>query len=82
MPSEPSGSKPYGVHSVIIHFGLHFDGMQPGPPETCAGVLTAGPQRLLKELEQQLGLPQAASSSASVPNCSFRRRFSYSRTKR
>lgn len=45
---------------MIIHFGLHLDGMQPAPPATQAGILTAGPQRLLKELEQQLGLPLAA----------------------
>ena len=42
---------------MIVHFGLHLDGMAPEPPRTAAGVTTAGPARLLDLLELQLGLP-------------------------
>ena len=45
---------------MIVHFSQHFDGMQPSPPETAVGVASAGPQRLLCLLEQQLGLPTPA----------------------
>src|SRR5690606_14977497 len=48
---------PAGIERVIVHFSLHFDGMQPSPPATAAGVATAGPERLLGLLELQLGLP-------------------------
>jgi len=42
---------------MIVHFGLHLDGMTPEPPHTAAGIATAGPARLLGLLELQLGLP-------------------------
>ncbi|HEX6993440.1 MAG TPA: PD-(D/E)XK nuclease family protein [Gammaproteobacteria bacterium] len=42
---------------MIVHFGLHLDGMTPEPPHTAAGIATAGPARLLDLLELQLGLP-------------------------
>ncbi len=45
---------------MIVHFGLHLDGMTPEPPRTAAGIATAGPARLLGLLELQLGLPTPA----------------------
>lgn len=42
---------------MIIHFGLHLDGMQPAPPSTAVGEVTLGPARLLDLLELRLGLP-------------------------
>ncbi len=42
---------------MIIHFGPHFDGMQPAPPVTVAGEVTLGPARTLGLLELRLGLP-------------------------
>lgn len=42
---------------MIIHFGLHLDGMQPAPPVTAIGSVTLGPARFLDVLETQLGLP-------------------------
>lgn len=42
---------------MILHFGLHLDGLQPARPETAAGKATVGPARLLDLLELRLGLP-------------------------
>lgn len=42
---------------MIVHFGLHLDGMQPAPPVTAAGEIALGPARLLDVLEIRLGLP-------------------------
>ncbi|HEU4617747.1 MAG TPA: hypothetical protein VFV10_06870, partial [Gammaproteobacteria bacterium] len=45
---------------MIIHFGLHLDGMQPAPPRTALGETALGPGRFLALLESQLGLPPVA----------------------
>jgi len=42
---------------MIIHFGLHLDGMQPFSTETAHGTVALGPARLLDLLELRLGLP-------------------------
>ena len=42
---------------MIIHFGLHLDGLQPQLPANAVGDVTAGPSGLLDILETQLGLP-------------------------
>ena len=42
---------------MIVHFGLHFDGLQPVVPATAVGEATLGPTRFLNLLETQLGLP-------------------------
>lgn len=45
---------------MIVHLGLYFDGMQPGPPVTSAGEIALGPARFVAVLELQLGLPAVA----------------------
>ena len=45
---------------MIVHFGLHLDGLAPATPRTALGEPTLGPARLLDLLELQLGLPSAA----------------------
>lgn len=45
---------------MIVDFGPHFDGMRPDVPTTGAGRIAAGPQRLLRMLEQSVGLPTPA----------------------
>jgi hypothetical protein len=42
---------------MIVHFGLHLDGLHPAPPRTAVGEAVVGPARFLDLLELQLGLP-------------------------
>jgi hypothetical protein len=42
---------------MIVHLGLHLDGMQPAAPRTAAGEIALGCGRLLTVLELQLGRP-------------------------
>lgn len=41
---------------MLIHFGLHRDGLDPTPPKTALGEATLGAQGLIRVLETDLGL--------------------------
>lgn len=51
---------------MIVHLGLHLDGLQPSLPRTAVGEVVLGPLRMLDLLELRLGLPPAIASPAEA----------------
>ena len=50
---------------MIVHFGLHADGLDPAAPRTVLGEVRVGPRGLLELLETDLGLPPVLEHAAA-----------------
>lgn len=50
---------------MIVHFGLHADGIDPSAPRTVLGEVRVGPRGLLEMLETDLGLPPVLEHAAA-----------------